>query len=570
MTNAEPVQAISDRVAGAEVYVYKSPNDVMDGCPVQPLGMNNGHYFFASPDGEVRELAARDFSWRQILSLFAGDASWLCKTFPKIRKGSEDPLWFNETSAAEGLMRACHRRGLFSSETPLRGPGVWRVGSRAVLHAGDGIYYDGAWLPPGQLLGDAIYVARPALARPDFKFPLGLDATRELRAWLNAWSFEDPRDADLLFGFLGAALLGGFPTWRVHAIVSGERGCGKSSLGEYLEACFGPMCTSLNNYTEAGLRQSLRNEARPILLDEGEGDDDSRRMSSVITLLRTLSSGEGARIVRGSSGGQAQRTTLMGCVMLLAINPPHLEPQDRSRIVEFALKPPHVSPTSAQDLEFFKTEAAKRSTALRARALVGAPHFSAAFQTYRKALVAASCDGRQADMWATLLGGRSMLLDERPPTPEQADTVVARYADRLEAMKAEDREASDGKGCLHHLFDTMMDIYQSNHKLTVGQMLAACLFDPLLPDAALQAYGLRIMRGEDIGDTALAVLSDHVQLRKIYATTPWRCGGWHNSLKRLPGVKPSEHPVRVGGVKRRVVLIPFSMLPREKPPPGDL
>ncbi len=273
---------------------------------------------------------------------------------------------------------------------------------------------------------------------------------------VNAWSFGDVADADLLFGFMGAAMLGGYPQWRAHTIVSGKHGIGKSKLGTLIMNCLGEQGISLNDYTEAGLRQSLINEARTIWLDEGEpGVDNSvaHRMAQIIRLLRILSGGQGARVARGSSAGVAQNYTVTGCVMLTAINPPPLEPQDRSRIIQMNITKANAL---VQDVDFYVEEAARRSTRLRARAILNVDKFIGAFDLYRKVLVEYGCDGRQADLFATVLAGRSFLLDDDVPQKDEAMKMVTLLKARLSSIFTEDAENSDGLRCLRHLLDAII------------------------------------------------------------------------------------------------------------------
>lgn len=533
-----------------------SDGDPKDYCPITPLGMIEGVCYFIGRSGELRKLAHRDFTEACLITLF-GNKDWLCQNFPnKTRKKGPDYSSFNRSEAMNWLIDKCDKRGLYDPNTPLRGAGVWRADSEPVLHSGDGIWYRNQWLPPGQKIHGAIYTARAALKRPEFNTPLTTVEAHELRKWFNAWTFDDPIDADLLFGFLGAALLGGYPVWRVHAFIIGERGIGKTSLGDLIIACLGEQGLEFNDFTEAGLRQSLLNEARAIWLDEGEpGKDGSgaQRMAAVIRLLRKLSGGQGARITRGSSSGTAQVYTVTGCVLLTAINPPPLEPQDRSRILQISLRKSE-HPHSKKDIEFFIREAARRSMKLRARAILGAVRFSQAVEFYREILVQRGCDGRQADMFSALLAGRSLLLDDDNPRDEPGLLDVLSV--RLGNIFLEDSESGDGRLCLHHLFDATCEAIRDGRRLTIGQTIAKERQSPNTFDNVLDSYGLRLMP-----DGSLFVPFKHGQLDRVYGATPWALGGWRHSLLRLPGAAPSQWPVRVSGCKIRGLFIPNKLLP---------
>jgi energy-coupling factor transporter ATP-binding protein EcfA2 len=553
---------IAARVLGGEIVAAGGDDDSMDECTVQPLGHLDGTYFFINPDGEMRKLAARDFTDQQILSLFAGDTKWLLRKFRSFDSKGIPREDFNRKKATAALMKSCHGRGIFSLSTPLRRYGVWRYGEKIIVHAGSSVYADGKWIPAGQKFGSAIYVACAKSEQPDFDNPISTQATRELLGHITRWAFHDPLDADLVIGFLGAALLGGFPRWRVHSFLIGERGTGKSTLQQFLANLLGDQAESANNYSAAGLHQSLQDQARVLLLDEGEtgGEAQTRRMNQVIGLLRLLSGGQGARILRGSSQGVAQSSTVTGCVCIAAINPPHLEPQDRSRIIEI----PFDKLKTVLDevsIEKMLDEATQRSPAMRARAVLRVKHFSEAFGIYRKALSDQECDGRQADLFATLMAGRSILIDEEAPLIDEAEDFVEKYRDRLKLMQMEDSEAGDGQICLNQLFDFILDNIRQDKRYTIGQQLEACI-SGTGDEKVFEAFGLRLVRLE--GFPHLFVPHAHAQLNRVFNGTVWSSGGWSKSLCRLPGVMAAKHPVRVAGQKRRGVIVPFALLPKSE------
>jgi hypothetical protein len=558
------LEDIAQCVTGAEAVSFDGVDDIMADCPIQPLGTANGIYAFISPEGALREMAARDFNFNNLNSLFAGNLAWLQEKFPETGRQNSQRDDFNVRATTTALIRSCHQRGYFSgNETHLRRHGVWRYGSKAILHAGDAFYYEGQWHRAGQKLGEAVYVACAPVERPSFDEPLGTFEARRLRRNMNVWAYEEAGDPDLIFGWMGAAMLGGFPNWRVHAFIIGERGSGKSTLGEYITDCLGPQAEFTNNFTEPGVRQSLQNEARAIYLDEAGIDSDTqrKRMSEAIRLFRQVSGGKGARTVRGSSGGTAISTTVTGCVLMTAVYPPPLDNQDRSRILEISLKIPVQTETSKIDIESFRAEARRYSAGLRARAFMRIDHFQAAFHLFNKILVAKGCDGRQSDMFATLFAGRSILYDDDVPTSEKATEFVEMYDERLQTMLVEDSEQNDGHKCLNRLYDFMPDFYRHSERMTMGQIIAAHV-EGTSEGNVLKAYGLRLARRSKTEPFSLFIPNGNNNLEDIYEKTPWVGGGWRKSLLRLPGVVRSEKTVRVGLESRRGVWIPYELLPK--------
>lgn len=534
------------------------------------LGSNQGVYFFISTDGEQRALAARDLTRINIVSLFCGDKTWLCKNFPLYNPKTQDliPNEFHLKSCQDWIIRKSGRKegpGLFNPETPLRRLGVWRARDYIVGHFGDNVWYQGRMRNAGCIIDSVIYPACSRIEEPDFANPANALDGQRIRQNFNAWSFSQAFDADLLFGYLGAALLGSFPQWRVHALVTGERGTGKSTLARYLMDAIGEQGTSLNEYTEAGVRQKLANESRTLHLDEGESgnEEQAHRMHKVIGLLRKMSDGAGARIVRGTSGGTALNSVVTGCVFMTAINAPPLQPQDRSRILTIPIDKPANS-YSSEDIRAFRSEASGLSRRLRSRALLRADQFAATFDLYRKCLMDHGCDARQSDLFSTLLAGQSILLHDEIPSSESAAAYVAQLRHRLHLIMVDDSETSDGQACLNRLLDAECAAIRDGIKRSIGQLVADGIdpFKQQPENDKLIPLGIRIVESRSNAGTQrmLFVANDHIGLKRIFHNTPWADGNWRASLRRLSGVAPAPQPVSVGR-KARGLLIPKLHLP---------
>lgn len=562
-----PVASIAQAIDEAEEVDLKpkyigpkteTPPDIV------PLGHVGVRYYFISSAGEKLDFNARDLIRLNISSLFGGDTQWLSDNFPIYNKKDEKILnAFNANNAAEWLMRQCRAAGLFNPETPLRRLGVWRAGDEVVAHLGGDVWYKKIKQKAGCVINHAIYTACNTMQLPDFDNPADRFDALRLRQNMNVWAFGQKNDADLLFGFMGAALLGGFPKWRVHALVTGEGGSGKSTLGRYLTAVIGAQSTTMNDYSEAGVRQSLTNEARMVWLDEGEssGEEQAHRMAKVVSLLRKMSDGDGARIARGTSGGVALSATVTGCVLLTAINPPPLQPQDRSRILTVPIHKP-ASGCSSEDIRAFLKEATDLSPRIRARALIGSKRFVATFDLYRTVLRNHACDDRRADFFATMLAGRSLLLDDEVPNVAQADAYVTLLRDRLQLIMLDDSDVSDGQLCLNRMLDAECPSIRDGIRRSIGQMVGDGLNPPGNPEnEKLVPIGIKIVDNKgDINDRLMFVANDHLGLKKIFHNTPWADGNWRASLLRLPGVRPSPVPISIGR-KARGLLIPKSLLP---------
>lgn len=227
------VAAVVEAVGRAEIVPppppAAPPSDVggqgKEPPSIVPLGHVGGVYYFISKDGEQRHFSARELVRLNIASLVGGDTTSLANSFPCYNKKGEVVIGaFNANLAAEWLMRECSRVGLFNPETPQRRLGVWRSGDQIIAHLGAYVWIKAEKLPAGRMIEGAIYPACNRVKEPDFSNPADKFDAMRLRLNLNAWAFTQTHDADLLFGYLGAALLGGYPAWRAHALVTGVQG----------------------------------------------------------------------------------------------------------------------------------------------------------------------------------------------------------------------------------------------------------------------------------------------------------------------------------------------------------
>lgn len=537
------------------------------GCPVKVLGRGGGVYHYISGSGEHREIRDRDHTERVLSALFDGAVDWLVKNFPVYdQAGAVKPGAWHERRARDWLFARCADAGMVDPGFAVRGPGVWAAGDDIVAHCGQSLalyFVDGGSdvIAAGARRPEAFYPAAPALVMPA-DAAAGCGHGRELEQALALWSWRDQIDRDLVLGWIGAALLGAAPSWRTHLCVTGERGCGKSWLATYIAAALGAQAqASFNNFTEAGLRQAFSGEARAIVLDESEHDAGGR-VQAVIGLLRQMSSGLGARAVRGSAGGVSRTFSVNGCAYLSSILHAPLTPQDRSRITVIGLDRLVGDAGGADQALAATVRASDLSPALRARALEGWPRFQLGFAGFRAGLVAAGADARQADQLATLLAGRDLLLSDYPADSDSVAEAVAALAPRLAAITREDEEEGEGALCLQHLLSSPVDLWRSGARQTVGQIVATAFgFGGSIERQALGVIGLKVLGFEAGGTPVLLVANRHVGLERLFDGSRWAGGAWAQALRYVAGAGAWHRAERFAGAISRATAISGRHLP---------
>jgi len=185
------------------------------------------------------------------------------------------------------------------------------------------------WIPAGH--GRFVYPAsapqpRPGVRDDELKGPSGRRFNlrkpgEELLKLLGTWNWKRSEiDAQLLLGWIAAAMIGGALKWRPMAWVTGGAGTGKSTLQHLLDALFGEGgLIDCADTTAAGVYQLLGHRTLPVAIDELEADADNTRVMSVIKLARLAASG--GRMMRGGSDHQSVSFEMRSCFFFVDPDP---------------------------------------------------------------------------------------------------------------------------------------------------------------------------------------------------------------------------------------------------------
>lgn len=565
------------RTAGGENGSLVVPPDLGDGvheaapyCPIVALGFDGAIYYLISPSGQLRKFTADTLeAGRGVRALFAGISAevqeWCISMFP-----AGDNGWSHK-QAGLWIIEQCNAKGVFDpSNSDLRSIGVWpddRGG--AVAHCGDRIVF-----PNGKAQALTEYRAKHTMigsrriTAPQFaRLPQDTELNL-LRTIKRLWGWKRDVDADIWLGWVAAACLGGFPDWRAHLYVHGNRGSGKSKLIELAARLLGDFSGDVvNDATEAGLRQSRNNQARPLLIDEFEPDNNPRsasRQDGMLALFRRMSGGAGGRISRGGSDHSPVSFRMLGAVYVTSINHIHMEPQDRSRFIVLELQslPDCQDPiAAAEDLSRAFALCGEISTRFRGRLLRQSERWDRTHSAISAKARSFGADARQAATAATILAGLDLALFD-------GDIDHLRMEDLEVAMKAlivdsgEADEGSEGRDVLDHLLSASLPL-DRGIKRTVRELVFAEVNQEViagLDDAsgALRRHGVYVGRENQY----LALRSGRsTPTAQLYANTKWRNGAHASALLKLEGVVRPPSAVRVSrNEQHRVVLVPFAHL----------
>lgn len=538
------------------------------------LGHDHGtYYYLARGAAQVLSLAGGSHSKGSLLML-APLVYWE-REFP----GREGCNWL---AAANALLRWSERAGVYEPER-VRGRGAWWDDGRHVLHLGDRIVSGAVGHATTShrttdFASRYIYEAKaPLRFAATTAAPLRWNESRPFRELCRLFSWERPIQATLLAGWCVVAPICGALRWRPHIWITGPAGSGKSWVYQnLLRRSLGEISVAVaSETTEAGLRQYLAADARPVIFDEAEGETAraQARIQNVLALMRQASSDTSARIIKGTATGTAQQFDVRSCFAFSSIGVGLQQHADLTRVTVLSLQPNLRQTPEERSRHFtervipaFELLTDSYVDRLHARTLAMIPIIRANAETFARAGAIALGTRRMGDQVGALLAGAYSLHADNEVSLEFAAEWI-RGENWSEETQSETR---DEVALLNLLLQHTVRVQLPTGSVdrSVGELVQAAKgltdHDVKQDDAAdtLRRMGLRV----DLD--VLYIANTHTGVRKILANTPWTTN-WARVLKRLDGAQAMP-TMRFAGVSDRCVGLPLDLVlgdPSSTPPP---
>ena len=175
--NVQPIRNVLAAVAEAPIdavpapandrdgkYGGRPPKVMPDGCPVIPVGTENGTFYFLTALGELRGLTCDKVANKHIVGMFAPDSDYLMEAWPRKKlvktkddDGNEVEEWlvtgWRNDDVAMLLMDVAAAKGVWNAREKVRGRGAWVDDDGGlVLHCGNHVLLGGT-VPCGILAG---------------------------------------------------------------------------------------------------------------------------------------------------------------------------------------------------------------------------------------------------------------------------------------------------------------------------------------------------------------------------------------------------------------------------------
>lgn len=530
--------------------------------PFRFLGYSGNSYFYL-PRGteQVAEIKRGSHtSPSELLSI--APLEWWEVAYPKGDKGGTD--WY---AAANDCMRGCERKGIYSIDRE-RGRGAWYDKGQAVLHLGNRLLIDGAQKSIAEHESSYIYTRQAPLEHGADAQPADDETAIDIADLFEDLNWHKPVHAQLLAGWCILAPICGALSWRPHIWITAQRGAGKSWIQDHvIGPLLGPSAMMVQgSTTEAGIRQKLKQDARPIVFDEAESEDhkSQNRMQTVIELARQSSSDSTAEIIKGTVNGQGMAFRMRSMFLLGSVNVSLSQAADESRFSVLSLATPDKSPEEVGRFEAFAKRVDNTLTdevcaSIRARAYRLMPVIRANARTFARAVAEKLGSQRIGDQVGTLVAGACAYYRSDEISLEDARKWVADM-DFSDAKEAE--QASDEESCLQRILQSQVQFDSERGQLrrSLGELVdAASGVDHIGGLVQADANDILKRYGLMVDGTNLTVANKHAELEKLLKDTPWG-SGWRRILGRIEGSHTSNDVIRFAGTRSRAVRIPLSFI----------
>ena len=450
----------------------------------------------------------------------------------------------------------------------VRGRGGWFDKARIVIHCGSHLLVDGVQHELADFDSRHTYeAAMPYPVTPGN--PLSNTEAHRLIELCERLNWQRPVNASLLAGWIAISPFCGALDWRPHISINGESGSGKSWIVDniILPLLADVAMQAVGNTTEAGIRQQLGHDARPVVFDEFEPKSKlaQLRIAGILDLMRAASSNRAAPITKGTAGGHSMQffCRSMFCFSGIVLAASDLADMNRLTILSALSKLD--GPEKIEHFASLETATAALLTPdwitrFRARIAGLLPTIRANARTFTTAWTAGAGNRRAGDQTGALLAGAYALHSTGKITLEQAADYIRRHDWTEERAVAAERDPERLlNAILSHLARVQYGAF--NGTLSIGELIELAADDKTVrnsehpswadANAELQRHGIRVR------DEHVQVATSPAILAPILKDTPWHTG--HSRiLGLLSGAEPVARAIRFGsGVVTKATSIPL-------------
>ena len=530
----------------------------------QCLGFDGETYFYQPrATGQVTKLSRSGHTSTNLVSI-APLSYW--ETLYPAKTGA------NWTQAASNLFEASANVGVYKPNR-IRGRGAYIDKKHTLLHLGEEIICNGERLSILQKLPfktNYIYQRSANLYGCGDEPPLSDAQAYEVLELAQRFQWDVPASGMLLAGWVALAPICGALDWRPHIWLTGGAGTGKSAI---LDRFISPLLHDLGvhvsgNTTEAGLRQTLKSDALPVVFDEAESNEkaDQTRMQAILALARVASSETNAQMIKGSPNGEVIRFHLRSMFFLSSISTALKQGADRTRFTQLTLRTAsrmdkHERAAHWEMLERDLDNKINEQTAQRliSRTFSLIQVIKENIRIFSRLAGEKFDSQRLGDQYGALLAGAYSLMSSNLVTLDKATEMINSVS---WDSYSEATELPDERRCLQTILQHPVKIEHEN--MLLGELVEVAQgkyhkdLDNMQAEDTLGRHGLKVNKD------CLMVSNTSEALREILNGTSWQ-HSWSQVLTRLPNAEKAPATRFKGqGSVAKAVKIPLVALDIEE------
>lgn len=462
---------------------------------------------------------------------------------------------FAKDDASNWLIREAHERGIYDPSLT-RGRGAWIDDGRLIFHFGDIVSIDGKITELPAVKSRYIYEQSTSLLTMP-KSAMTLDEAENIFNIAGQFRWTRSASQPLLAGWIVLAPLCGMLKWRPHIWLTGGAGSGKTTIvNDYIHHLLGDVSIyAQGNSTEAGIRQTIKCDAIPVIFDESEQNNEREqsRVQSILSLIRQASSESGAKTLKGTAGGDALNFLIRSMFCLSSIQVGIKHQADYERLTILNLIPKNQNLNAADQwhtlrdqlhlLQRDKTAGAR----LFKRSLDMLPSILKNIELCVDICTKKFNSVREGDQLGTLLGGALALLSDETPEYE----FIRDWIDTFNFD--EYREHADTDESTKALTALLESRVRSNHgDMTIFAAIDKYKYNPEDCNSILSGYGMKVQ------NKRLYLANNSSSLNELMKNTPY-AADLKGQLLRIEGAQ-KEAPMKFSGYTSRAISLPLDLI----------
>jgi len=475
----------------------------------------------------------------------------------------------------DDLMGQCHDAGVFDI-TSRRGIGAWYDEDRVVIHMGTCLSIDGVKTELSEYRGKYFYEQANKTDAYDFSKIATTEESKKIIDLFDALAISNEGHIKLLAGWCVIAPICGILSWRPHVWITGSAGKGKSwTLENIISIMVGKIAIKPEgDSSEAGIRQTLGIDARPVIHDETEADNRKGKedLQKKLSLARSASSENDSDYLKGSASHEAIAFKIRSCFMFASINVNLNMNADKSRftVMEFGDKD-KTSPEQFDKIKKLVSENLSREqcSALRARTIKLIPTIKHNIEVFASTGVRVFDSQRDADQFAPMLAGYYSLLSDEKIEPEKALDIMSKFSI---GENKEEEVKDDGQKCFDLIMQSEIFIQEEagnavkNIKISVGELVSFAMQPhvdgvPEYTNGESEKANDQLRKiGIKVESKNILISNSHKRIKDLLQESPWS-DNWRVVLKRLNEDEPKSKIVKwPDSTTSRVTQIPLSII----------